>query len=54
LVAPAQWRPDLDKPLRDAQNSNGDGGTVLKPAAPRPLADDRGMGWHWCGVGIKD
>jgi len=54
LVAPAQWRPDLDKPLRDTQDSDGDGGTVLKPASPLPLADDRGMGWHWCGVGIKD
>jgi S-adenosyl methyltransferase len=53
LVAPAQWRPDLDRPLRDTQDSDGDGGTVLKPASPLPLADDRGMGWHWCGVGIK-
>jgi len=54
LVAPAQWRPDLDKPLREAQDANGDGGTVLKPASPPPPANDRGMGWHWCGVGIKD
>jgi hypothetical protein len=52
LVAPAQWRPDLDDPLRDSQDSDGDGGPVL--ASPQPLADDRGMGWHWCGVGIKD
>ena len=53
LVAPAQWRPDLDKPLRDPQDP-GDGETVLKPASLQPLADDRGMGWHWCGVGIKN
>src|SRR5215469_453305 len=54
LVAPAQWRPDLDKPLRDSQDSDGDGRTVLKSASPLPLADDRGMGWHLCGVAIKD
>ena len=54
LVPPAQWRPDLDKPLRDPQDSDGDGGTVLKPASPQPLADNRGMGWHWSGVGIKN
>ena len=45
---------DLDKPLRDPQDSDGDGGTVLKPAPPQPLADNRGMGWHWSGVGIKN
>jgi hypothetical protein len=36
LVAPAQWRPDLDNPLRSDP------------------ADDRGVGWHLCGVGVKD
>ena len=54
LVAPAQWRPDLDDPLRDGQDADGDGGTVLQQASPRPPAGDRGMGWHLCGVGIKD
>ncbi len=54
LVAPAQWRPDLDNPLRDPRDPGGDGGPVLKSAFPQPPADDLGMGWHWCGVGIKD
>jgi SAM-dependent methyltransferase len=52
LVPPAQWRPDLDNPLRDPQAPGGDGETVLQPASQSP-ADDLGMGWHWCGVGIK-
>ena len=43
-----------NKPLRDAQDSDGDGGTVLKPASPQSLADNRGMGWRWAGVGIKN
>jgi len=54
LVPPARWRPDLDNPLRDPQGSDGDGAPVLRPASPRPPAGDLGMGWHWCGVGIKD
>ena len=24
------------------------------PAVPEPPTDDRGVGWHLCGVGIKD
>src|SRR5215831_6733091 len=54
LVPPARWRPDLDNPLRDPQGSDDDGAPVLRPASPRPPAGDLGMGWHWCGVGIKD
>jgi SAM-dependent methyltransferase len=50
LVAPAQWRPDLDDPLRSGQDSDGDGEPVLKLIS----AEDRGVGWHLCGVGIKD
>ncbi len=52
LVAPAQWRPDLDNPLRTRQDPDGDGEPVL--TSPAPPADDRGVGWHLCGVGIKD
>ena len=51
LVAPVQWRPDLDNPLRERW---GDFGPVLKPIAPRPAEDDRGVAWHLCGIGIKD
>jgi SAM-dependent methyltransferase len=47
LVAPAQWRPGLDNPLRDGE-------VVLKSVSPGPPAGDRGAGWHLCGVGIKD
>jgi hypothetical protein len=54
LVSPAQWRPDLDNPLRNRQDPDGDGGPVLKLISPGPPADDRGIGWHLCGVGIKD
>jgi hypothetical protein len=50
LVAPAQWRPDLDNPLRDGHDPDGDGEPVLKLISP----EDRGVGWHLCGVGIKD
>lgn len=52
LVAPAQWRPDLDNPLRGRPGPDGDGQPVLRLASPEP-ADDRGIGWHLCGVGIK-
>ena len=54
LVAPAQWRPDLDNPLRNRQDLDGDGEPVLKLISPEPPADDRGVEWHLCGVGIKD
>ena len=50
LVAPAQWRLDLDNPLRDGRDPDGDGEPVLKLISP----EDRGVGWHLCGVGIKD
>jgi SAM-dependent methyltransferase len=50
LVAPAQWRPDLDEPLRQ----RGDDVPVLRLPVPEPPEDDRGVAWHLCGVGIKD
>jgi hypothetical protein len=53
LVPPVQWRPDLDDPLRDRQDPDG-GEPVLKLVSPAPPSDDRGVGWHLCGVGIKD
>jgi S-adenosyl methyltransferase len=54
LVAPAQWRPDLDNPLRDRPDPGGTGEPVLKLASLGSPADDRGVGWHLCGVGVKD
>jgi hypothetical protein len=54
LVSPAQWRPDLDNPLRSRQDADGDDEPVLKLIPPAPPADDRGIGWHLCGVGVKD
>jgi hypothetical protein len=54
LVPPAQWRPDLDNPLRDRQDRDGDGEPVLKLIVPESPADDLGAGWHLCGVGTKD
>jgi SAM-dependent methyltransferase len=47
LVAPAQWRPELDNPLREGE-------PVLKLVSPKPSAGDRGVEWHLCGVGVKD
>jgi S-adenosyl methyltransferase len=54
LVAPAQWRPDLDNPLRDRGERDGDDEPVLKLIVPEPPGDGRGVAWHLCGVGIKD
>jgi SAM-dependent methyltransferase len=53
LVSPAQWRPDLDNPLRDT-GSGGGGETVLRLTSAETSADDLGVGWHLCGVGIKN
>jgi hypothetical protein len=27
---------------------------VLRLISPTPSADDRGVGWHFCGIGVKD
>jgi S-adenosyl methyltransferase len=54
LVRPAQWRPDLDNPLRDRQDPGGEDEPVVKLRVPEPPEDDRGAAWHLCGVGIKD
>jgi len=48
LVAPAQWRPDLNDPLQDP---DGDSKPVLKLVVPEP---GLGVGWHLCGVGVKN
>jgi SAM-dependent methyltransferase len=52
LVRPAQWRPDLDNPLRLRRNDDDDDEPVLKLL--EPPEDDHGAAWHLCGVGIKD
>ena len=54
LVPPAQWRPDLDKPLRTRREHDGDDEPVLKLLLPESPEDDRGAAWHLCGVGVKD
>jgi SAM-dependent methyltransferase len=48
LVAPAQWRRDLDDPLREP---DGDSEPVLKLVVPEP---GLGVGWHLCGVGVRN
>jgi hypothetical protein len=53
LVSPAQWRPDLDNPLRNLREDDGDDEPVLKPVVPERPGDDRGAEWHLCGIGIK-
>jgi hypothetical protein len=52
LVSPAQWRPDLDNPLR-IQEDNTDNGPALKLVVPEPSEEDRGAEWHLCGIGVK-
>jgi len=54
LVSPAQWRPDLDDPLRDRRDRDGDDQPVLRLVSAEPPADNRGIAWHLCGVGIKN
>jgi len=54
LVSPAQWRPGLDNPLRSRQAPGDDGEPVLKLISPGPPAGDRGIGWHLCGIGVKN
>jgi SAM-dependent methyltransferase len=54
LVAPAQWKADLDNPFRQRREPQGGSGPVLKPIAPGPAEDARGVAWHLCGIGVKD
>jgi len=57
LVRPAQWRPDLDNPLRQRRADDGDDGDeepVLRLIAPEPAGEDAGAAWHYCGIGIKN
>lgn len=51
LVPPAQWRPDLDDPLRDRSEDDDDPG--LKLVVPAWRGDERGAAWHLCGIGVK-
>jgi hypothetical protein len=54
LVRPAQWRPDLDDPLRRRGEDEDDDEPVLRLVAPEPPQDDAGAAWHLCGVAVKD
>jgi SAM-dependent methyltransferase len=54
LVAPAQWRPDLDEPVRQRGGHDGDDVPVLRLPVPERPEDDRGVAWHLCGIGVKD
>lgn len=56
LVPPAQWRPDLDNPLRESQDddSDDDGEPVLRLVIPGRSRDDRVAAWNLCGIGVKD
>ena len=51
LVSPAQWRPDLDDPLRRSEED--DDGRVIKLVVPERSGEDRGAEWHLCGIGVK-
>jgi hypothetical protein len=54
LVRPAQWRPDLDNPLRNRQEHGGDDAPVLRLLGSEPTEADPGAAWHLCGIGIKE
>jgi SAM-dependent methyltransferase len=43
LVAPAQWRPDLDNPLRQRHEYGGDDAPVLRLIDPESAEPDRGV-----------
>ena len=53
LVSPAQWRPDLDNPLRSAQEDGSGGAPALRLVVPERSKEDRGAEWHLCGIGVK-
>jgi len=52
LVPPAQWMPDLHDPFRIPGPDDDEGEIVLQRGAPEP-GNDRGVGWHLCGIGKK-
>lgn len=54
LVTPGQWRPDLDNPLRARDSDDSEEEPVLRPLFPDLPEDDRGVAWHFCGIGVKD
>jgi SAM-dependent methyltransferase len=53
VVRPAEWRPDLDNPLRERSEDDGDDEPVLRPVAPAEPAGDTGAAWHYCGVASR-
>ena len=55
LVPPAQWRPDLDDPLRGGQDDDDADEPVLRLIDPGHVqGDERGAAWHLCGIGVKN
>jgi len=54
LVTPSRWKPDLDSPLRGRGSDDDDDEPVLRPTFPELPAEDRGVAWHFCGIGTKD
>jgi hypothetical protein len=53
LAAPAQWRPDLDNPLRGIQEGDSGNAPALKLVVPERSGEDRGAKWNLCGIGIR-
>jgi SAM-dependent methyltransferase len=54
LVTPGQWRPNLDNPLRTRDSDDSEQEPVLRPLLPDMSEHDRGVAWHFCGIGVKD
>jgi SAM-dependent methyltransferase len=54
LVTPGQWRPDLDNPLRTRDSDDSEEEAVIRPLFPDLPENDRGVAWHFCGVGVRD
>ena len=53
-MRPAQWRPDLDDPLRRRGEDDDDDEPVLRLVVPESAEDRAGAAWHLCGVAVKD
>jgi SAM-dependent methyltransferase len=54
LVTPGQWRPHLDNPLRARDSDDSKEAAVIRPLFPELPENDRGVAWHFCGVGVRD
>jgi hypothetical protein len=53
LVRPAQWRAELDNPLRWPRADGDDKPVLRRRPVPGPSRDNSEAAWHLCGVGVR-